>query len=208
MKKYILIGLLVCVGCATLIASSPKITSITTLAILPFENPVILYKNLGWQSFDRIQTELTKHNYPFKYLDKFALGPILNETWLGGDHIISKQEAIGFGKKLFADAVIAGKIIECVVEDPIEKDDYYDRERLKWHYTVTKKAHFKYTLSMYDTNKGRLLWAYAGKATAEAKSEFFAGSNYNIESNETMIERLLKTMAEDIANKLAVAKKK
>jgi hypothetical protein len=206
MKKLVIFLLLATVGCALLLSGSPKMTGITTLAILPFENPLFMYKDLGWKSFEKLQTELTKYTLPFRYLDRFALGPVLSETWLGGDTEITKEQAIAFGKKLFVDAIFIGKIVECKIDDPIEKDDYYDRERQKWHYLVFKNSSLKYSVRIYNVNNGKLLWVYSGTTSAQAKSDFFAGSTYTIESNDTMTDRMLKSMSEEIAAKLAATK--
>jgi len=202
MKQAVSFLLLVCVGCATLIAVTPNLKGVNTVVILPFRNSVILYKELGWKSFERIQTELSKRSVPFKYLDRPALGPIVAETWLGGDKVITKKDAMRFGKTLFTDAVVVGEIISCVVSDPVEKPDRYDRELQKWHYAVKKTAELKYKAIMYSSATGKILWAYSGKAEANAISEFYKGSSYNIESNETLVDRMTQSLAEDIAKRL------
>jgi hypothetical protein len=60
----------------------------------------------------------------------------------------------------------------------------------------------KYNIKMYQTERGKTLWYYSGKANAEAKAEFFKGDVYRLESNETLVERLIKQLGEDVASNL------
>ncbi len=190
------------VGCKQVtVEPSVDVRDIHSLAVLPFENNT-RYFGVGGSVTDSIIVLLVQNTREFQIVERARIYDVLQEhNMMGaqGIRVVPKESAQEIGQVLGVDTLLIGTVNSLSISDVAIQKSYYDKKRGIQYYQAYKNADVRVSARLIDVATGAIKWATEETASTSSYDTFEWGEVYQLNSDDQLIDDLLRNVARKIA---------